>query len=464
VIDVAQFVAQLQNKPVGIYGLGLSNLAVLGVLTKAGGSVITGDDKPENHPGALSQDEFLAQDFSRFACLVLAPGISFIHHPHPVVLKARQAGLEILCDIEILSRCNPGRKAVSITGTNGKSTTTALLGHILRECGVPASVGGNIGTPVLDLELPTEQGVFVLELSSFQLDLCPSFAPEIAIHLNLTADHLDRHGTMESYANAKLKMFRGPGQAILSIDDEWSERMGDLIRDKGERDVYSLSVGEPVAKGISIEDGMLIDAMDGKPTAVFAMDFPALPGAHNHQNAGAAYAAARLLGLEPEAIRAAMQSFPGLTHRQFRVRTIGQVAYINDSKGTNADAAARALDCYDDIYWIAGGRAKEGGLEGLDSYLGSVRHAFLIGEAADGFMHWLNERGVACTSSGTLERAVEEAHALAQKAGQGTVLLSPACASYDQFRNFEERGAVFMRLVENLEPKYSPPPFLGGGS
>ncbi len=460
-INVSSFTATLQGKAVAVYGLGISNLAAIASLKAAGATVAAGDDNPEKLQGARdlgaeTPPGFLQEDFSRYSCLVLAPGIPLRYpEPHPVVLKAKEAGIEIICDLEILHRCNHGRTTIGITGTNGKSTTTALTGHILNACGIPAAVGGNIGNAALGLDLPPEGGAFVLELSSFQLDLCPSFTPHIAVHLNLTPDHMDRHNTMEEYAASKLRIFRGHGEAVIGIDDEPSKAMMATVKASGDRAVYPLSVKTKAEGGVHVQDGGVFDSMFGAAKEVFRLNVSSLPGVHNHQNAAAAYAVARLLEREPESIYDAMKTFPGLRHRQFLVRIINGVAYVNDSKATNADATARALDCYRTIYWIVGGKPKEGGLDGLDGYMDRVRQAFLIGEAADDFAQWLDKRGVSYSMSRTLDRAVAEAHHLAQAdrgqpGGTGTVLLSPACASYDQFTNFGERGDVFTGLVEAL--------------
>ncbi len=432
-IDVSAFVKTLKGRPVAVYGLGLSNLSVIRALKAAGANVVAGDDDKVKREaaaalGAETPDDFPSGDFARFACLVLAPGIPLTHNPHPVVRKARAAGVEILCDIEILHRCRPRRVTVGITGTNGKSTTTALTAHILNHCGVPAVMGGNIGVPVLDLNLAPDNGALVLELSSFQLDLCPTFAPRIAVHLNLTPDHLDRHGTFEAYEAAKLRLFRGEGEAVIGVDDEPSRQMARIVEEAGARTVYPISVNSVPA------------------------DMPALPpsltGRHNLQNALAAWTVGHLLGCAPESMAAALRTFPGLNHRQFLVRTINGVAYINDSKATNADATAPALAAYGDIYWIVGGKAKAGGLNGLEIYKDRIRHAFLIGDAANDFADWMKRHGIPFTVSRTLENAV---HGAAQQARSGTVLLSPACASYDQFKNFEERGDAFSALVRSLE-------------
>lgn len=452
-IDVKKFVETLDGRPVAVLGLGISNGAAIAALEKAGASVAAWDDDAARRTGASIKD--LAQeDLSAYGCLVMAPGVPL---SHPVAVKARAAEIDVICDLEILHRCSHGRRMIGITGTNGKSTTTALIGHILKECGVKAPVGGNIGKAALALALPPKDGVFVLEISSFQADLCPTFAPDITVHLNLTPDHMDRHGTMEAYAASKTRLFRGPGKAVIGIDDEPSRKILKAVQDAGERECFSISVSGPVKSGVYVENGVLFDAMDGGDSvSVAPLGMAALPGVHNHQNAAAAYAAARLTGLAPDAIIAGMKSFPGLPHRQYLVRAINGVAYINDSKATNAAATARALACYKTIYWIAGGRAKEGGLSGLEPYAANIRHAFLIGEAMDDFAQWLDNHGVTHHFCATLDVAVAEAHRAAQSergqpGGAGAVLLSPACASFDQFRNFEERGDVFTTLVEGLE-------------
>ncbi len=419
-IDVSKFVETLNSKPVAVFGLGVSNLAAIKALTKAGASIIAWDDNEECRGKVDVPLKDLAQeDFSNYACLVLAPGVK---PEHPVVQKAREAGIEVMCDLEILHRCNHGRKVIGITGTNGKSTTTALIGHILK-----APIGGNIGTAALDLDIE-EASAIVLEISSFQADLCPTFAPDIAVHLNLSSDHIDHHGTMENYSAAKMKLFRGAGDAIIGVDDDASQRIYEAVKETGERKCFPISADDDI---------------------VASLDISALPGAHNRQNAAAAFAVAKIMGLKPETIMAEIKTFPGLKHRQYLVRTTGGAAYINDSKATNADAAGRALACYSDIYWIAGGRAKTGGLKGLEPYTKSIRHAFLIGEAMNDFSMWLDNQGVKHTECGTLDKAVTAA---AQMADAGsTILLSPACASFDQFKNFEERGDVFTALVNNLK-------------
>lgn len=460
-IAIGPFIESIARRPVGVFGLGLSGMATLRALLAVRAEVVVWDDLPEKRAEAQklgARVEPLAErDLSGLGALALAPGVPLYHPaPHPVVQRAREAGVEILCDLEILHRCDHGRKTVGITGTNGKSTTTALTGHILNHCGVPSSVGGNIGRAALDLAMPPENGAFVLEISSYQADLCTTFTPDIAVLLNITPDHIDRHGSMEGYIAAKARLLEGAGHAVIGVDDEPSLALFHAVREAGRRVAIPVSVRGDVAGGVHVEDGKLYDAIGEKNFLVGPLDTPTLPGAHNAQNAAAAYAVARIFGIEPASALEAMRSYPGLPHRQQAVRTLGGVSYINDSKATNADAAGKALACYRKIYWIAGGRPKAGGLNGLESFMDRIRHAFLIGEAAEDFAAWLDNHGVAHSFSGTLDRAVEGAHALAQgergqPGGTGTVLLSPACASFDQFRSYEQRGEDFVRLVVALE-------------
>ena len=453
-INLAPFVKTLHDKPVAVFGVGRSNMAVIKGLVKAGVRVIVGDDKTDNIAQAVeagAHDGLMDSNFSDYACLILAPGVP-LHFPEPaaVVKKARDAGIEIICDVEILARLHHGRQTAAITGTNGKSTTTALLGHILKKCNVETEVGGNIGVPVLGLDMPPHEGAFVIEMSSYQVDLCPTYVPDIAVHLNLTPDHLDRHGDLEGYYQAKKNLFKGAGAAIIGIDDEYSARMHDEVAAMGQRSVFALSVLKPVEMGVYVLNGALYDAMFGEAEKIDDLDIASLPGLHNQQNAAAAYAAARMMGIPPHKIMHAMRSFPGLAHRQYMTRNMAGISYINDSKATNAAATEKALACYNNIFWIVGGKAKDGGLNGLEPYMDRIAHAFTIGDAAEEFTLWLNERKVAVTRCDTLDRAVAAAHEAAQGQGHGVVLLSPACASFDQFRDFEQRGDEFTKLVNDL--------------
>ena len=454
-IDIKHFAKGLNEKPVAVFGIGKSNLAVIHALHKAHVTVVAGDDMPENIAEAVkagAKDGLMESDFSQYACLILAPGVPlYFPTPHAVVKKARAASIEIICDVEILARLNHHRQTIAITGTNGKSTTTALIGHILKKCNVETEVGGNIGNAVLDLDMPPSEGAFVIEMSSYQIDLCPTFAPDIAVHLNLTPDHLDRHGDIEGYFQAKKGLFKGIGSAIIGVDDEFSARMALEVAQDGVRQVYPVSVLRPVVGGVYVLNGALYDAMFGEPEKIDDLDTATLPGLHNHQNAAVAYAAVRMMGVPPHRILHAMRSFPGLPHRQYRVREINGIPYINDSKATNAAAAEKALACYNNIFWIVGGKPKEGGLEGLDPYMERIAQAFTIGEAMDDFSQWLEARAVKVTRAGTLDEAVQSAHRDAQAQGHGVVLLSPACASFDQFKSFEHRGEEFATLVHKLK-------------
>lgn len=435
-IDVTPFVNTLDGKPVAVFGLGISNLAAIRALVAAGAEVTAWDDTKERRAEAEALGAKIAnlmkENLSGYGCLVLAPGVPFTHKPHKVVKKAQDAGIEILCDIEILDRCGHGIRTIGITGTNGKSTTTALIGHVLKECGIDTAVGGNIGTPALALDLPTgEKSAIVLELSSYQLDLCPTFAPDIAVLLNLSPDHIDRHGDMEGYIAAKKRIFRGMGDAVIGKDDAYSNKLSDEIGGAMTRRMHRITANDPVVKGLEIET---------------------LRGAHNRQNMSAAYQVAMLMDIPHDDIIAAMKTFPGLPHRQFLVRKIGNVSFVNDSKATNADAAAKALDSFTKIHWIVGGIAKEGGLSGLEKYEANIECAYLIGEAADEFARWCEEQGLAYAHCEDMEDAVLTAYENIGRKG-GVVLLSPACASFDQYNGFEERGDHFTKIVNALAEK-----------
>ncbi|HLB79955.1 MAG TPA: UDP-N-acetylmuramoyl-L-alanine--D-glutamate ligase [Dongiaceae bacterium] len=448
------------GRPVAVLGLGRSGLAAARALAAGGAEVWVWDDDAGARGAAAAAGAALVDlrdcDWRRPAALVLSPGIPHTHPtPHPAATAARAAGCEIIGDIELLIRAQPRATIVAVTGTNGKSTTTALIGHLLGAAGRRVEVGGNLGTPALALAPLAEDGAYVLELSSYQLELTPSGGFTIAVLLNISPDHLGRHGGLDGYVAAKKRIFhRQPvgSTAVIGVDDPQCRAIHAALAAKGTRRVVPISGGRPTPEGVYAEAGRLIDDTEGRAQPVFELGAAAsLPGAHNWQNAAAAYAASRAMGLSPAAIAAGLASFPGLAHRQELIVRIGDVAYVNDSKATNADAAAKALACYDVIYWILGGRPKEDGLTGLEAFYPRVAHAFIIGEAAEAFAGALAGR-VPCTRVGTLDAAVAAAHRLAQaERRQGAVvLLSPACASFDQFADFEDRGNAFRRLVEAL--------------
>jgi UDP-N-acetylmuramoylalanine--D-glutamate ligase len=373
---------------------------------------------------------------------------------------ARAAGVEIIGDTEIFCRerrlAQASTVLLGITGTNGKSTTTALTHHLLAASGLPAHLGGNIGKAVLEMPAFAAGLHYVIEYSSFQIDLTPTLDADAAALLNISPDHLDRHGTLENYAAVKAQIFthlRAGGTAVIGVDDPLSAAIAGEVEARGVQ-VVRISATRPLACGIFFADGALREARDGEVVhSVMLGGIPTLRGSHNGQNAAAAAALARVCGLEWGAVEAGLRSFPGLPHRLEEVGRLGPVLFINDSKATNADAAARALASFTNIYWIAGGRPKAGGLDGLEPLLGRVRKAYLIGEAAPAFAGALDGK-LPYLETGTLEAAVEQAarDALADTtAAEPVVLLSPACASYDQFPNFEVRGARFRECVAALD-------------
>lgn len=451
----------LTGKTFAVLGLGRSGQAAAAALLAAGKTVLAWDDDPRARDTAVAAglplSDLTAAALNGVDALVLSPGIPHTHPaPHPVAARARDLGVPIIGDIELLFQAQPAARYIGITGTNGKSTTTALIGHILARCGIECEVGGNLGQPVLGFRPLGAGGIYVLEMSSYQLELTPSCAFQVAVLLNITPDHLDRHGGMAGYVAAKRLMFsRPPGSAarVIGIDDEHCRSICDELIASGNGWVVPVSTRERPEHGVYVADGRLYDATGGGAAepVLDLRDALALPGEHNGQNAAAAYAAARAIGLDRAAIVAAIMDFPGLAHRQERIGVVAGITYVNDSKATNPEAAAKALASYPTIYWIAGGRPKQGGLDALAPYLDRIRHAFLIGEAAAAFAQALAGQ-VPLSQVGTLDRAVEAARVLAEteRLPGATVLLSPACASFDQFRNFEARGDAFRALVEQM--------------
>jgi UDP-N-acetylmuramoylalanine--D-glutamate ligase len=465
-------VREFEGQTVGVFGLARSGLAAVRSLREGGAEVIAYDDQEAARTAAAAAGAEIA-DFTRWpwgglAALVLSPGVPLTHPtPHAIVRLAHSAGVPIIGDIELFAlsvghlttdrlgaRIRP--PVVAITGTNGKSTTTALLGHILGRTGMAVQIGGNIGIPVLDLDPPTENSVYVLELSSYQIDLTRSLRPNVAALLNLSPDHLDRHGTMENYARVKARLLYGVGKlgtAIIGIDDPTTEGIfTDLWSRDGLRTV-PVSVGKALGYGVFVINGILYDATRSPASEIEDLRrLDALRGVHNWQNAAVAYAAAEALGRDRLTIARAMHTYPGLAHRMENVAEIGAVKLVNDSKATNADAAAKALACFDPIYWIVGGRPKAGGIDALTSFFPRIAHAYLIGEAAPAFAPVLARGGVQQLDCGDLETATRRAIADATIEGRegAVVLLSPACASFDQFTDFEDRGDAFKRIVRKL--------------
>jgi UDP-N-acetylmuramoylalanine--D-glutamate ligase len=448
-----------RGKTVAVFGLGSSGLATCAALAAGGAKVVAWDDQAAKIADAKAKgyvaEDLHALDWSAVTALVLAPGVPLTHpKPHWAAALAKKHGVETIGDIELFCRERRANASaapfVVITGTNGKSTTTALLAHVLKSAGRATEVGGNLGTPILSLAPPAANRTHVIECSSFQIDLAPTLDPTVGILLNLTPDHLDRHGTMEHYAAIKERLAAGAGSAVLGVDDDFCRAVADRLERAGKR-VVRISVEEKLAAGIFLEGERIVQAEGGKP--VFSLSLGgigSLRGTHNAQNAAAAFAAARALGVESAKVAAALKTFPGLAHRMEEVGRKGAVLFVNDSKATNADAAARALASFTDIFWIAGGRAKDGGLSGLEQYFSRIRKAYLIGEAAEAFAKQLG--ATPHVVAGTLDRAVgmAKSDAEAAKLAHPVVLLSPACASYDQFPNFELRGDRFRELVRSI--------------
>lgn len=451
------------GRRVAVFGLGLSGVAAARALQAGGADVLAWDDgeaaRAKAEAAALALHDLAAADWTGIAALVLAPGVPLTHpEPHWSVRKAHDAGVEVIGDTELFFRerakASSRAKVVVITGTNGKSTTTALTAHLLEAGGKRVALGGNIGRAVLELPPFADDLVYVLELSTFQIDLTPSLAPNAAALLNITPDHLDRHGTIENYAAIKARIFNGlpaNGTAVIGVDDPYSRVIADGLR--GAFAVKRIAIAHPVKTGVWAEDGVLIEVEDGMEQARTSLaGIGSLRGAHNWQNAATAYALARSQGLDAAAIAKGLRSFAGLAHRMEQVGRSGRVLFVNDSKATNADAAGKALASFDTIYWIVGGRPKAGGLSGLEPYFPKIARAYLIGEASDQFAEQLGD-AVEYMKCGTLDQAVAQAAADAacSSAEEPVVLLSPACASYDQFANFEARGESFRKIVMDLK-------------
>jgi UDP-N-acetylmuramoylalanine--D-glutamate ligase len=434
-----------------VVGLGRNGLPAARALAAMGAAVTAWDDAmPAREEAARAGLSVAMPAMAGLDALVLSPGIPHVlPAPHPLAAAARAAGVPILSDADLLYRAvrAAGSRArfVGVTGTNGKSTTTALFAHIAAGAGVPVAAGGNLGTAALALPLLADDGIYALEMSSYMLERLARLRFDAAAMLNLSPDHLDRHGDMAGYARAKRAIFDRQGStdtAVLGIDDAGSRALGAGLAAR----VVTISAADPAAD-VAAPGGMLRDR-DGIMCDLGATT--ALPGAHNAQNAAAAAALALSLGLGRDAIARGVLSFPGLPHRQERVGRAGGVLFVNDSKATNADSAARALQCYPRVVWIAGGIAKAGGIESLAPLFSRIARAFLIGRDAAVLAQTLVRHGVPHTRAGTLDTAVPAAFAAARAGGVPVVLLSPACASFDQFSGFEARGERFRTLVRTL--------------
>lgn len=459
-------VSTFKDMRVALFGLGGSGLATARALQAGGADVVADDDNEASRARAASAGipigSLRGANWKSFQALVLSPGVPLTHpQPHWCVELAHAHGVEVIGDIELFCRerrrlC-PDSDFIAITGTNGKSTTTALIGHILAQAGRNPQIGGNIGTAILELAAPASKVSHVVECSSYQIDLAPSLDPSIGVLLNVTPDHIDRHGTLEHYAQVKERLVAASKIAVVGVDDAICRAVAERIESRGRR-LERISTGEPVARGIRFEAPSLVEiGADSQTEIADLTGIGSLRGAHNGQNAAAAFAVCRAAGLTRQQIVDGLRSFPGLAHRMEEIGRIGHVLFVNDSKATNAEAAERALSSFERIYWLAGGRMKEGGVSSLVRYGPKIAKAFLFGEAEETFGRTL--RGhcpvMACgTLADAMAAAFEDARADACL--EPVVLLSPACASFDQFPNFEVRGDAFRAVFHKLSATAAP--------
>ena len=450
-----------RGRDVALFGLGGSGLATARGLMAGGARVHAWDDadagRAKARQGGVHVADLRQADWKRFAAFVLSPGVPLTHpEPHWTVKLARARGVEIIGDIELFLRERLLRAAgapfIAVTGTNGKSTTTALIAHILKSAGHDVQMGGNIGTAILSLQPPQHGRYHVVEMSSFQIDLTPSLEPTVGVMLNITADHIDRHGTLEHYAGVKQRLAMAGGTAVIGVDDDLSLGMAER-REAAGRLTVRISAARALDGGVYFDNGAVYFARGGRISEIARLDgIGSLRGAHNGQNAAAALAVCLTLGVPGLVARGALATFPGLPHRMEEVGRRGKTLFINDSKATNADSAGRALLSFQNIHWIAGGKAKDGGIEPLQALFPRIAKAYLIGEAADQFASTLGKAGVSFMDCATLDVAVKHAaDAAAAAGGDAVVLLSPACASYDQYKSFDERGNQFRQLVAKLD-------------
>lgn len=449
-----------RGKKVALFGLGGSGLATAEALQAGGAIVSAWDDNPASVAKAsekgIATADLAKADWSQFDAFVLSPGVPLTHpKPHWTVDIARAAKVEIIGDVELFARERkaqaPSAPFIAITGTNGKSTTTALIAHVLKAAGRDTQLGGNIGTAVMTLDAPAPDKFYVVECSSYQIDLAPSINPSAGILLNITPDHLDRHGDIAHYAAVKERLIAGSEVAIIGQDDAICSEISDRLA-KSDHKVIRISKNTFQQNGLFADGSVLVETVDGNAHVVAELaGIGSLRGEHNAQNALAAFAACRAAGLSDAEIQAGFQSFPGLAHRMEQVGRMGKVLFVNDSKATNAEAAAPALSSFPRIYWIAGGLAKEGGIDTLAPFFQRLAKCYLIGEAAPQFAATIGTKAP-FEISGTLADAVAHAarDAALDGAGEPVVLLSPACASFDQFKNFEKRGDAFRDAVLSL--------------
>lgn len=455
-----------KNKSVGVFGLGVSGIATCEALVASGARVFTWDESARAREKTAGT-EYLSEHpknwpWQELESVVVSPGVPLTHpKPHAIVRKAKAENIPVYGDTELFAMAinalpeSQRPRVVTITGSNGKSTTTALIGHILKETGHDVYVGGNIGQAVLSLPALDSEAIYVLEMSSFQLDITNTLRADAAVFLNLTPDHIDRHGDVAGYLAAKKRIFLNQEKddvAVICVDDDYTQGICVELIAAADRKVTPVSAQGVLGSGVFVLDGQLHYNLDGKTCLAGDLDGAhALRGVHNHQNAAAALAVCVHLNVSPALVIRAAERFESLAHRMEEVGRIGKVLFVNDSKATNAEAAARAINAFEDIYWIAGGAPKEGGIDSISDGLENIRGAYLIGDAAEGFEVQLGSK-VQCYQCGDLKTAMSSAYkdASASEHSSPVVLLSPACASFDQFKNFLERGNSFKEFVSKM--------------
>ena len=453
-------ISTYREKNVAVFGLGLSGLATSQALKAGGANVFIWDDDPNKieiaESQGLSPTDFKTLKWNSIESLVLSPGVPLTHpKPHWVVKKAKEHNVEIIGDFELFARqlrhLNSKCQCIAVTGTNGKSTTTALIAHMLTKAGYDVQLGGNIGTPVLSLKEPKNNQIFVAECSSYQIELAPSFSPTIGVLLNVTPDHLERHGNFENYAEIKSRLVNASLNPIVGVDDKTSVKIAAQLRENGHK-VNEISAINEVKSGVHVSNHKLIIKNSRKHLKIADLsNLIKLRGQHNEQNAAAATLACLKVGLTCQQIAQGLDSFPGLAHRMEEVAKFGSIKFINDSKATNADATSQALSTFDHIYWIVGGRAKSGGITNLAKHFHRVTKAYLIGESTTDFANEL-EGKVLYKKCGTIDQALKHAFkdAVVGNLQKPAIILSPACASFDQYPNFEKRGEYFKDAVLHL--------------
>jgi len=456
-------VSGLEGRQVAVLGLGASGIATAVALTAGHAEPVCWDDSPVSRSSAagagLTVKDLNLIDWSDVSAMVLSPGIPLTHpEPHPIVRLARNADVPIIGDIELFCRerrrIAPDAPLVAVTGTNGKSTTVALIAHLLNEARLDVQLGGNFGPPILSLEPPAPGRVHVLECSSFQIELAPSLDPSIGVLLNISPDHLDRHGSIDRYTEIKTRLPAASNLAVIGVDVSRTALIADHLEQAGGR-ITRLSTRSPLADGVVVLGEKITWVSGGAEERIGSLSgIRTLRGAHNAQNTAAAVAVARFMGLDSSKIVNSLMTFPGLAHRMEEVGRVGRIIFVNDSKATNSDATAHALASFNHLYWIVGGRPKSEGIEALAPLFPRVAKAFLIGESGEDFARTM-EGKVAYELSETLERAVAAAIGVALESNEAepVVLLSPAAASHDQFVNFAERGEKFRSIVKDHAAK-----------